>query len=713
MSQPFKPKPDWIRNTGLVSVGYWEPLYFLKYRGGQSTEVEAEYERAHSDDSLDALAAAGINLVWIHYFKGFGLEFEAEEMERAAEYIQRAHARGIKVAAYVTLGSLTPETLLPEEPEAQNWFQVNQDGLPPTCQTTFQCFRVRPCYNAEGYMRYLERVCGAALDAAADMIHFDNLGYNAEPDTCHCPVCVAAFREMLREKYGPHGEETRAAGQARFGHNGFTHLRPPLYNRWNQAVNQRRITVPHQQEWVRFKVRTLTRALERLSSHIQRRNPDCAVEANLFKPFGENTAWLHGIDYAEQLPHLDYAFSEEPHKPGLINAQGAAISRARTFKTARAFDVAIQVYHQDDNERSLELSLAENLAFNPKGLGHFGTPLSGYWAPGQAQRAESEALPRLTKAYVEFYRRHREELLLRTRSLATVGVYRDSASLAWNSVETHLSQLNVEQTLLERNVPFDLLYPNHLADLPRYKAVVLANAECLDDETVARLKAYVEAGGGLLATEQSGAFDGWRRKRPRSALAELFGPEFPGGARQEYGRGRAAYLPRLEHKARPETSPDVWYIFNSYWAPVGNDQELLDALRYAAGGGVPLERPRAEREAAGRGRAHAFRRDGRARPEPGPGGAADSTGGLRPLRGTSAGGPAACAPARLRPAAFRVRPSPRARSVYTGRSAAVCTLQDPVSSGVWAPRATFQVESSRLCFSRARVILISALALSS
>src|SRR3990172_6417079 len=108
MNAPFKRKPAWIAQTGLLSVGFWEPLYFLKYRGGCGTDVEEQYARAHSDESLDGLAAAGINLVWIHFFKGFGLEFEKEEMERSRDYIARAHRRGLRVAAYVTLGSLTP-----------------------------------------------------------------------------------------------------------------------------------------------------------------------------------------------------------------------------------------------------------------------------------------------------------------------------------------------------------------------------------------------------------------------------------------------------------------------------------------------------------------------------------------------------------------------------------------------------------------------------
>ncbi|MCW8133549.1 MAG: beta-galactosidase trimerization domain-containing protein, partial [Planctomycetota bacterium] len=296
------------------------------------------------------------------------------------------------------------------------------------------------------------------------------------------------------------------------------------------------------------------------------------------------TAWLHGISYDEQLPFLDYAFSEEPNKPGTINKHGAAITRARTFKTARAFDVAIQTYHHGGHAGRYELSLAENLAFNPRGLGHFGTPLKGFWAPGQAGLAEQEGEQKLAKQYLDFYRAHREQLFVETRSLASVAVYRDTESLAYNCVETHLSQVNVEQALIERNIPFDLVYPRHLEDLARYRAVILPNSECLSDAAVAKLHAYVQAGGGLLWTEQTGVYDDWRRVRPEPALKAWLG-DAPAGlpARGTFGSGKVAYLPVLDHVEQPSTKPEVWYVFNEYWAAPRNTADLLDALAYVAG----------------------------------------------------------------------------------------------------------------------------------
>lgn len=583
MSESIRRAPAWLREAGLLSVGFWEPLYFLKYIGKGGADAEAAYERAHSDESLDTLAAAGINLAWTHFFKGFGLEFEAAEMERTRDYIARAHDRGIKVACYATLGSLTPETLLVEEPEANNWFQVNQDGIPPSCQTTFQCFRVRPCYQSEGYLRYMERVCALAIEYGADMIHFDNVGYNPEPDTCHCPVCIAAFRDLLREKYGAHEEAAREAGLARFGHHTFSHVRPPVFNRWNQAINQRTVSVAHQQEWIRFKVHSLTRCIERLSTFIARRNPQCAVEANIFKAPGANTAYLMGIEYDAQLPHLHYAFSEEPARPGAFNKHGTALTRARTFKTARAFGIGVQTYTGADKPELLELNLAENLAFHPYGLGHLGGPLAGYWSPDATDEFKQSPAQQILKKYIDFYRQHAQELLVGTKSRARVAVFRESASLAYNSQQTHRSTLNIEQALLEHNVPFDLLFPAQLDRLADYACVVLANCECLDEATANKLKIYVEAGGGLVATEQTGCYDEWRRLRKRSILSPLFGTAFPAATHSTFGEGRAAYLPVLDHVEEPSTAPEVWYVFEEYWAAPRNSNALLAAIEHCAG----------------------------------------------------------------------------------------------------------------------------------
>ena len=43
--------------------------------------------------------------------------------------------------------------------------------------------------------------------------------------------------------------------------------------------------------------------------------------------------------------------------------------------------------------------------------------------------------------------------------------------------------------------------------LARYRALILPNTSCLPDAALAAIRAYVAAGGGLLASYESGRFD--------------------------------------------------------------------------------------------------------------------------------------------------------------------------------------------------------------
>ena len=69
------------------------------------------------------------------------------------------------------------------------------------------------------------------------------------------------------------------------------------------------------------------------------------------------------------------------------------------------------------------------------------------------------------------------------------------------------------RALVESHIPFDVLPDTKLAAahadgrLGRYKAVVLANAAALSDEQCALLDAFVESGGGLVATFETAALD--------------------------------------------------------------------------------------------------------------------------------------------------------------------------------------------------------------
>jgi hypothetical protein len=76
------------------------------------------------------------------------------------------------------------------------------------------------------------------------------------------------------------------------------------------------------------------------------------------------------------------------------------------------------------------------------------------------------------------------------------------------------------RALVESHIPFDVLPDSKLAEaeadgrLAGFKAVVLPNAAALSDDQVALLDRYVEQGGGLVATLETGTFDAAGHARP-------------------------------------------------------------------------------------------------------------------------------------------------------------------------------------------------------
>lgn len=82
------------------------------------------------------------------------------------------------------------------------------------------------------------------------------------------------------------------------------------------------------------------------------------------------------------------------------------------------------------------------------------------------------------------------------------------------------------QALLETHLPVAIVTDDDLANaaaLQRYPTVVLPNTGCLSDKQAAALTAYVQQGGGLVASFETGVFDedGTRREKP--ALEDLLG----------------------------------------------------------------------------------------------------------------------------------------------------------------------------------------------
>ena len=111
-------------------------------------------------------------------------------------------------------------------------------------------------------------------------------------------------------------------------------------------------------------------------------------------------------------------------------------------------------------------------------------------------------------------------------------------------VEDH--SLGWYQALVEARIPFEMVHDRLLdaEHLAPFKTLILPNLAALSDEQCGQLRAFVERGGGLVATHETSLYDEWGVRRPDFGLGDLYGVRFAGRLQ---GPMHNAYL-RLEHQ---------------------------------------------------------------------------------------------------------------------------------------------------------------------
>ena len=189
-----------------VIWSYWnhEPIYHLKRMGNDGGTVfsigewvDEWYDRIHSEELIKKGAELGINTIYTHFYKGSGILFEKEEMDRTKELTKIAHKYGIKVLGYMSMGSIYTENITKERPDVEEMLVVDMNGkYHPTLGN--QYYRPRPCYNSDKYLEHLKSVIKYGIEEIGlDGFHFDN----AAMVYCYCENCQRKFREFLKENF--------------------------------------------------------------------------------------------------------------------------------------------------------------------------------------------------------------------------------------------------------------------------------------------------------------------------------------------------------------------------------------------------------------------------------------------------------------------------------------------------------------------------------
>jgi len=575
-TEPLK-GAKWIKNGLITAGGLHEPYIFVLRRGGESLAARKIHDWNQSETLIRQLKDQGVEVFHTHFYKGFGMAAEMPEMLETKRAAEIAHRYGMRVDTYLQWNTMMYETFFTEEPRAKDWIQRDVSGLPILLTYGYQqSFRYRPCFSNQDYLAYLKKLVHFAVEEVkTDFIHFDNFDLNPEPDSCHSPSCVNGFRNYLKAKYTP--EKVRQ----RFGFENVDHVNPPQWNRDNPPGKMAIIFDPAIQEWIDFRCQVMADALRQMSEYAKSLNPEVAIEINPHGITGGNRAWMNAIDHSRLLTSTDAYVTEEENFAEYFPDDGRLVSKIRSYKLARAYDNVLMT------ESPSEVATAEKLAFNQT----IGT-------------AGNAPLPKWMLDYIAFYRKHRD-LFVGTRDLATVGVLRSYPSITYHNVRAQLSAILVEQALIQSRIPFHLIFDEPLPDLSNLKVLILPDSECLSDDQVAKIRSFVENGGGLIAAGQAGLYDQWRRLRVEPGLKGLADGQQPAGDYEEevgalnissglpvrklVGKGRVVYFPGIPFDGPLPKMEPYFTIDNRFWKRPANWEEIIGEIRWAANAEMPVE----------------------------------------------------------------------------------------------------------------------------
>lgn len=183
---------------------------------------------------------------------------------------------------------------------------------------------------------------------------------------------------------------------------------------------------------------------------------------------------------------------------------------------------------------------------------------------------------RWQKVGVDYFRwtaQHDAHLKTR-RSIANIGVViGQSTQLLYPGPATVRSRAYMRETtqgiynaLLQGRFAFDYVHEDRLdADrLSKYRALLLPNVAMLSDRQCGQIRDYVNAGGSIMASFETGLYDENLNPRAEFGLADLFGISKSG---EVVGTNGNAYYARIEKPDATSQHPILEGFSNTNWIP--------------------------------------------------------------------------------------------------------------------------------------------------
>ncbi len=370
----------------------------------------------------------------------------------------------------------------PEDSDAATRIEPREDNL----GTRLGC-------NNGPWGDYLIDLCVELMqDFGIDGYSFDG---NYHAPICYCPACKTSYHAATGKPI------------------------PPAVNLDDVAYR----------EYLVWRGERLERHYSKLQQRLKAASPDAVVMSWTVNA-GRYGHFLHSprampsrMNQLFDLPMQEWWLDETNFGASVAPAFGAAYSRAVAGDRPASSEAYLMTrgnpYGTDSFPRH------ERITRNLHAMTNGSTCAESFGWPGQYESAA--AAFQVVK--------DREAWLTQTEPLPWAGLlvseqtrqfyaYRDIA----NRWLPHL--VGTFRTAMEEHFPLSLLndWDINPASLSRYKILILAGAAALSDDQLAAIRAFVQSGGGLVATGETSLCDELGRPRKDFGLADLFGVSYRG-----------------------------------------------------------------------------------------------------------------------------------------------------------------------------------------
>lgn len=435
-------RPLWMDDETLVVAGSWHTLahrarlldrmdFMLPVDGFEA------YRKEQSAAVLEALKRLGVNCVTIPCYEGYGYLTERLGMGESRKFAELARRHGMRVGAHIG-GTLGAETLFKETPEARQWVALQPDGQPALVDPA-QPWRYAAARNHPAFIEHLRQAVKFAVEELkADLLQFGNFGPgNASWDL----FTVRRFQDHIAAR----------------GHEDWHRTKPPA---------QEKPADPLSRAWRDYQCESLAEHFRAMSRYAHSLNTQCATVCSA-GGVGADSPMTRGVNHAQLLPWGN-AFWDESPSAGC--AGGRPVTRIRSLKTGLFYNNATLVRCQTP------LDVAESMAFNLNCLG-----MIAWFENGSIASAGREApgpVSGYLKPYVSFFR-NQPQFFHRTTRTADVAVLRCYETFASGSEAERQAVFEAEQSLIESQTPFAIIYDRMPGDLSGYRTLVVPDQRAM------------------------------------------------------------------------------------------------------------------------------------------------------------------------------------------------------------------------------------------